>query len=267
MLQAPYNEIKEYLDVKKYIDREIDFEILEKLGCFHLKNAIPKKVIDEFYNLYKNYLTSGLIKKDHYHLTMVEIDNVEKMQRIINNSNFIDVASKFFDCRVGADFIRIVKKDSENFSKVFLHQDTGYQIGGFECYSLFIALTECDEHNGGLTLLPGTHNFGYLGDVGEINEALLPSDYPRITPNAEPGDILIMHSSIWHESAQSKNLKERVYLEVHIQPIDEPTTRWEISGKRSSGWILNASAEQIFKDSRTQRIRRLAAELKNIQSE
>jgi hypothetical protein len=103
--------------------------------------------------------------------------------------------------------------------------------------------------------------------VGEINETLLPVDYPRITPNADPGDILIMHSSTWHESSQSKNLKDRVYLEVHLRPIDEPTKRWEISGKRASGWILNASADQIFKDSRTQRIRRLAAELKNIKPE
>jgi hypothetical protein len=267
MLQGPYNEMKEYLEDKKYIGREIDFEILEKIGCFHLKNAIPQKVVDAYYSLYKNYLSSGLIKKDDYHLTMVELGTAKKLQKIVFDRNFINIASKFFDCKVGSDFVRIVKKDSENFSKVFLHQDTGYQMGRFECYSLFIALTECDEHNGGLTLLPGTHNFGYLGDVGEINETLLPSDYPRITPNAEPGDILIMHSSIWHESAQSKNLKERVYLEVHIQHIDEPTTRWEISGKRSSGWILNASADQIFKDSRTQRIRRLAAELKKIQSE
>ncbi len=262
MIQAPFSDLAIYIESKKYIGTTVDFNALKKLGCFVLKNAIPENVIGEYYANYKKLLSSGLIKKDDYHLTLVELGAADELQKIVFNKDFFEVASKFFEGRVGSDFVRIVKKDSTNFSKVFLHQDTGYQIGGFEKYSLFIALTECNEDNGGLTLLPGTHHFGYLGDAGEINEKILPKNYPRITPNAEPGDILIMHSSTWHESPQSKNLKDRVYLEVHIQPLDEPTTRWEICGKRTSNWVLHANEDQIFKDSRTQRIRRMAAELK-----
>lgn len=260
-IKAPYQDFLHHLENKDYIGDSINFDVLNKLGIFILKAAIRKDVVNDYYKTYLAEIESGGIRQSEYHLTEVKFGEDSALFKIIRDVNFLSIVNSFFDGHVGSDFIRVVKKDSTNFAPVFLHQDTGYQIGGFERYSSFIALTHCNQENGGLILYPGTHNFGYLGDVGEIRE-ILPFDYPRIESVLAPGDILFMHSSIWHKSPENLSRKDRVYLEVHLQSIDEPSTRIELCGVRKSGWVLTMVEDEIFNNSRTQRLRKLYKEIK-----
>ena len=172
---------------------------------------------------------------------------------IYKDKNLKKIVRGFFKGRVGSDFLRIVKKDHKNFSSVFCHQDTGYQIGSFDRYSLFISLTDNNHLNGGMIVYPSTHKFGYLGDAGEISQKIT-KKYHKICPNLKAGDILVMHSSLWHES--NKNFKKinRIYLELHIQNIDEPNTKYNILGTRKRIMKPLFQRDNIFSNSRVSRI-------------
>jgi ectoine hydroxylase-related dioxygenase (phytanoyl-CoA dioxygenase family) len=260
MITAPVNEMIDIIKQEQHIKESIDIGLLEKTGCFVLKNALSKKTIQKYYDAYKEEITAGTLKRTQHHITEVKITQNSLLLNIIKEPEFVAVASKFFHGQVGVDFIRVVKKDQVDTAAVFLHQDTGYQMGRFERYSLFIALTECRPDNGGLALYPGTHHFGYLGDAGEINE-VLPPNYPLLQPVLAAGDIIIMHSAVWHKSPQNSTGTERIYLEVHLQHIDEPSTQFEVCGSKTSPWSLKLSPNELFKNSRTQRLQGLYKEL------
>jgi len=230
------------------------------LGVFILKNAISEQTINQYFQSYSKEIANGTFKKTEYHLTEIKIEADNFLTNIVHEPEFLYALSGFFNGNVGSDNIRIVRKDAHNFKAVFLHQDTCYQIGSFERYSFFIALTPVNIENGGLIIFPGTHKFGYLGDAGEISESLLPDNYPQISPNLSIGDILIMHSATWHKSPENTSREERVLLEVHIQHIDEPSTSIEICGIRKSNWRISSDCK-IFKNSRMQKIKTLYQEI------
>lgn len=258
IVNAPIQETKELLSSGCFEGSTVDHEQLKKLGFFIVRGALPSTKTSDYYSRYKAQIEKGVIEKDSYHLTKVTLDSENSLRTIVSEPEVLELTQSFFDGCVGCDWIRVVKKDKTNQKPVFLHQDTPYQIGGFERYSCFTALTSCDQHNGALTLWPGTHNLGYLGDAGELTN-FLPSGFPTLTPNLLPGDILIMHSALWHNSGENISGTERVYLEFHIQNINEPTTRYELHGKRTSDWRFlvpeESLSEKMFKSSRVQRIR------------
>jgi hypothetical protein len=264
LIEAPVEELKNEVASNVWQSEIINFNVLSKLGLFVCRKAIRQEIIEKYLHLYLYGLNSGNLHKDKFHLTEVKIPKENELRGIIKELDFINLVSLFFDGNVGSDVIRVVKKDADNSEPVFLHQDSCYQVGSLDRYSIFIALTECSDYNGGLILYPGTHNFGYLGDAGTIRSDILPTGYPYIQPALSTGDVLIMNSSIWHESSKYLNGNSRVYLEVHIQSIDEANTDIEICGVRKSQYRINLNGvsnnfeDQIFKSSRTQKLRELS---------
>jgi hypothetical protein len=66
-----------------------------------------------------------------------------------------------------------------------------------------------------------------------------------------------MHSAAWHESPPNTDLTDRVYLEVHIQDANDPSTKNVICGERTSEWSNLLTVDAIFVNSRTQRLKNL----------
>ncbi len=262
-IKAPISNLKKYIHLNEYVSNQLNLKILNELGFFIIRDGLNKNVVNEYLRRYLSELSSGRIKKSDYHLTEVKVTGESSLVDILKEKDFQKLAINFFNGNVGSDFIRVINKDSENYASVFLHQDTSYQIGNFERYSFFIALTDCNESNGGIILYPGTHKFGYLGDAGEIKD-FLPDNFPKVESSLFPGDILIMHSSTWHKSNENLSRTNRTYLEVHLQNINEPSTIYNIAGVRKSEWLLNMTHDEIFANSRTQRIRSLQSELEKI---
>jgi hypothetical protein len=254
-LSVPIEELNKIIASKRFISEVIDFDILNSLGFFILKNVFSKNILDSYHDIY--FRDKALLNRTPFHLTEMTFDSKHPFNNFLSEKSFVNIASKFFHGNVGCYSIRIIKKDSIDSKPVFLHQDVGYHIGGFNRYSFFVPLTNCTPHNGGLILYPGTHNFGYLGDVGEINRDILPNEYPKIMSNTKPGDLIIMHSALWHESPVNSDLTDRVYIDIHIQDANEPTTKNIICGERTSGWSNLLSADEIFVNSRTQRLNQL----------
>lgn len=262
---SPIAELQAFVDAGKYIGEVIDDDALKFSGIFILKNALSKDLIDRYASAYFEGLSSAVLKRTNFHLTQVEISPDHLLMNIVCEPEFLEIASLFFNGNVGNDFVRIVKKDDVDISPVFLHQDTCYQIGGFERYSLFIALTDCNQDNGGLCAYPGTHNFGYLGDAGEIAD-LLPEGFPVVRTSLKAGDIFIMHSAIWHESSGNSNLTNRVYLEVHLQSADEPTTKRMVCGERKSKWKFEFDESEIFLSSRKMKLKSLFSQVQKLKA-
>jgi hypothetical protein len=259
-ISAPIDDLLAFVNEKKYSGEVLDHEALKFSGIFILRKALPKHLIEKYSRAYFQGLGSIGLRRTPFHLTQVEIQPDHPLTKIVYEPEFLAIAATFFNGNVGNDFIRIVKKDDTDTLPVFLHQDTCYQIGGFERYSLFIALTDCNQGNGGLRGYPGTHNFGYLGDAGEIAD-LLPEGYPVICTDLKAGDLFIMHSAIWHESFENISRSNRVYLEVHLQSADEPTTNRVICGQRNSEWRFEVSESDIFVSSRKTKLTNLYAEI------
>lgn len=253
-INIPLNYLKAQITSGVHDQGAIEMRALEDLGMYILRGALEPKMIEAYYDKYKSYQNSPEFDRTKFHLTEVKVGVENPLRSILKQPTLINQLKNFFQGNVGLYNFRVVKKDAEDIAPVFLHQDVGYHVGGFERYSVFIPLTKCGPENGGLRLYPGTHKFGYLGDVGEIKD-FLPSDFPRLVPELMPGDILFMHSALWHSSGPNISKNERIYLDIHIQDANEPSTSEVLSGQKKSEWVLNLSHDEIFSNSRSQKLR------------
>tara|TARA_Y100000768_G_C23971053_1_gene680573 strand:- start:981 stop:1796 length:816 start_codon:yes stop_codon:yes gene_type:complete len=244
---------KNSFNQRKFEAKNINHKILNDYGFFVIKKAFEVDEIKKYYIKFIKSLEKKKINKTKEHPVEFKIDNIKSFESIYKNKNLKKISKGFFRGRVGSDFFRIVKKDSKNSTAVFCHQDTGYQIGGFDRYSLFICLTDNNHLNGGMIVYPYTHKFGYLGDAGEISKQVT-KNYLKICPNLKSGDVLVMHSALWHESNKNLIKTDRIYLEIHIQNIDEPTTKYKILGKKNSKLKPLFTKNKIFSNSRVSRI-------------
>ena len=56
----------------------------------------------------------------------------------------------------------------------------------------------------------------------------------KICPDLKVGDVLIMHSALWHEFNKNILKSNRIYFEIHIQNINDINTKYNIIGKRKN---------------------------------
>ena len=250
------DQVNQDLKNLNFIDNKINHKSLNELGFFVLKKAFNKKTIENYRLKFLNSQKKQIIKKTKNHLVEVKIDKLNFFKKIYKDLQLKKIVKNFYNGNVGSDFFRIVKKDSQNTKPVFCHQDTGYQFGSFNRFSLFISLTKSNKFNGGMVIYPSTHKFGYLGDAGEISKKIT-KNFIKICPSLESGDVLVMHSSLWHESHKNYEKIDRIYLEVHIQDANEPSTIFVISGKKNNKIDIPFDKNKIFSNSRSQRITRL----------
>jgi len=247
-----------------YINSKVNHNILSELGFFVLKNAFKKEDMEKYKSKLLLSLAKKKINKTTGHLVEVKIDQLSFFKNIYKDRKLKNIVKNFYNGNVGSDFYRIVKKDKINASPVFCHQDSGYQFGSFDRYSIFISLTNNNALNGGMVVYPSTHKFGYLGDAGQISGKIT-KNFEKICPDLEIGDVLIMHSSLWHESGKNFNMKDRIYLEIHIQDANEPSTKFIITGKNKKKIKIPFDKSKIFSNSRTQRIVRFKNKIKQLE--
>ena len=261
-LNIPLSYLIQEIEMLKWDDGDVQTASLSELGFCIVRQAFNSDFIKSTLSEYKS--GGGLTDVPH-HSTLVTINNNYYEQLLHNSEGFLKIIeSGFFNGNVAAQPAKIFRKDPSNQGAVILHNDIDYTPGNAEKYSIFIALTDCDQENGGLILFPGSHHFASLGNAGEIDESILPKDFPQIAPNLQPGDCLIMHSALWHKSEKPKVNKQRIILEVCIHSADDP---WLGSGKivkgqRTNQWTISGDKEKIFSNSRSQKLRDLYEQLK-----
>jgi ectoine hydroxylase-related dioxygenase (phytanoyl-CoA dioxygenase family) len=90
--------------------------------------------------------------------------------------------------------------------------------------TLRIHLDDCDETNGALRVLAGSHRLGRLpaNDIQELRQKL-----PEQVCSASAGDVLLMRPLLLHASARSAGTRERRVLHVEYAGFELPSgLRW-----------------------------------------
>ncbi len=259
-----FKTTKNMVETKRYFGKTINHKILDELGFFILTKGFSSKSIQKYHDKFLKSLENKKLSKTKKHPVEVKIEGIRFFEKIYKDHQLKNIVKGFYKGQVGSDFFRIVKKDNKNSSAVFCHQDTGYQFGSYDRYSLFICLTDNNNLNGGMIVYPLTHKFGYLGDAGEISKNIT-KKYFKICPDLKVGDVLIMHSALWHESNKNILKSNRIYFEIHIQDINDINTKYNIIGKRKKIFKLPFDKKNIFSNSRVTRIIKLKKRVINLE--
>ncbi len=108
-----------------------------------------------------------------------------------------------------------------------LHQDQFYlRVRPSTCVAAWMALDDCDEENGGMVIVPGTHRLPVLcpieadPDLSFTDvEAPLPEGSEKFIPTMEPGDVLFFNGSLIHGSGRNtSDVRWRRALIGHYAP-------------------------------------------------
>ena len=212
--------------------------------CIRDSPGIGIEKATDYFKKYSKLYNEGSLVKSLNHPTEIRLRNVESFRSIEKDEGLAVLLKSLFEGNIGMDYKRILFKNKDNRNNVVLHQDTGYQIGSGESYSLFIALSQCHTNNGGIQLIPGTHKLGYLGDVGELNRDVLPKELPDFDPQLDVGDILVMNSALWHYSNYNIEGSDRVYVEIHVVPGESPYCQVLLLGEECSQWKVGLNFDE-----------------------
>lgn len=172
------------------------------------------------------------------------------LSEIPRHPRLVQTATLLLGAPVACYNHRLLVKDARSGGPVFAHQDIGYHVGSSTKLSAFVALSEVNSRNGGLRLWPGTHRYGYLGDVGALNLGALPQETVPVCDDLEPGDALFMNSALWHDSTERTGGPIRVLADVIYERADEPARALPKQG--------------LFLRSRVSRIQELEEENKSL---
>ncbi len=263
---APTVKIKKSIDSGLYQGNQLNSQVLDRLGFFVVNRLVETSHCEKLTSLYSDLYSSEAIARSPLHSTEVKIDSNQEFQNVFRKDSFTSLFKHMFDGNVGLGFVRLLSKNADSPAAVILHQDICYQYGDNEQYSLFLALSHCHNLNGGLSLYPGTHKLGYLGDAGELESRVLPADLSAFCPELNAGDVLIMNSNIWHFSQAFKQGEERLMLEAHVLNGKSPYANNALTGSCESDWQVemnpfNREEVSFFKNSRSQRIEQLQSQL------
>lgn len=223
------NEFKDKIESSTF-----NKEVYDVTGLFVMRNVIPQSTIQEWQQEWEAFYASQLSEgRDVHQANPVALREKlpEKLAYIYRNEVLVDTAREVHGNDVALYNHRFVIKDKFSLDKVFLHNDSCYHLGYLNKCSFFVPLSYSGASNGGLTFHLGTHKFGHLGDAGEINRDAFNVKFPTITPELNPGDFAIMHSSLWHESGPNEAKIDRIIADIHYQPANDPTGKELLSGE------------------------------------
>jgi ectoine hydroxylase-related dioxygenase (phytanoyl-CoA dioxygenase family) len=225
-------------------------DFFDSYGFLHFKNFIDKSTVDLILKESEK-IQEQWIKED---VKMVngtpikygtDVDGKKIVQRFAFVNHYSSILTEmlkdtrlksFFaligtdDCRIGENekdglvFNHYVNTKESNFSQLGWHTDAlrdifyGNKI--MPMLNVGIHLDNSNTENGGLRLLPGTHNKGirtllfrkfyFLSHKADKNEIGL---------NVEAGDLTIHDGRLWHRVAQSPHMGEKSRRRVMYVPI------------------------------------------------
>lgn len=232
-------------------------EIFRKTGVFVIRQVITqlhlKSWIEAWDDFYQKELSGGR-RINRFNPVSVEGDMPPILSNIHKSEELLNIAEQAFGPDLALYYQRFVLKDKYRKGEVFIHNDFPYQFGWPKKASAFVALSSIDSRNGKLFFYPGTHQFGYLSDAGELDPRVLGEDWPVISPDLAPGDVVLMDSSIWHGSYPYVDGNDRIFVDIIYQPADDPTGISLLRGKWQTEIFIDQDKTKIFKRSRASRM-------------
>lgn len=211
-----------------------DPEVFRAAGVFVLRNAIPGDVVREWRASWDEFKAATL--RDGRQVNRANPVALKemlppKLAGMYLEPAFAAVLTQVYGPHVALYNHRFVIKDQFSTGKVFLHQDSCYHLGNLNKCSIFTPLSVVNPANGAMSFHVGSHKLGVLGDAGEINPNSFDISWPIVTPELAPGDMVLMNSSLWHESGPSTSGVDRIMADTIFQPADDPTGKELICGQ------------------------------------
>ena len=242
--------------------RVFDLDIFKAIGVFVIREIFSVAQVEGWQQVWSEFQSNAL---DQRKVGLNKVEICEPLPEVLANlydtPEHIKVAQQIFGEDVGLYNHRFVVKDRHASDEVFLHQDYCYHLGFPQKASFFTPLSRCGRENGGLEFFLGTHQYGYLGDAGEIDIERFP-EWPTIIPELNPRDLVVMNSCLWHRSGKPSGGPDRIMADTILQPAHDPSTLKLICGKHGPVNQIDRSGDgSFFKRSRVTRLKELTAEL------
>ncbi|HEX7642375.1 MAG TPA: phytanoyl-CoA dioxygenase family protein [Noviherbaspirillum sp.] len=260
---------EEIAQLAPYCDAAVfDLAIYRSVGLFVLRNLFPAETVARWQVSWNVFYSDQLAGKRKVGFNKVNVEEVlpEELHDIYRAPQLLDVARQIFGEHVGLYNHRFVIKDEFSRDDVFLHQDICYHFGFMDKASFFTPLSVSGAENGGMEFFLGTHQYGYLGDAGEIDLSKFPA-WPLLIPEVKPGDLVIMNSCLWHRSGRHLGGADRILADTILQPARDPSTRKVIHGNQGPVNLIDRSGDlNFFKRSRVTRMKELTAELERLKA-
>ena len=263
MQSLPPDKIRSLLP--KIDNKELDVELYRQTGLFILREALPLSIIKNWQSAWSDFYASIVAKGrqiNPYNAAVVQEPAPSSLAKLYENKGLLDVVEKVHGPDLAFYFQRFLVKDKNNLAPVFLHQDFGYNCGWPDKTMVFVSLNPSNEENGGLTYYPGTHQYGFLGDAGEINQEAFKEKWAGVCPPLEPGDVVLMHPFTWHSSGAYRGGADRAVVQICYQPARDPTSLELVRGKWQTEFFMgDGDVGRLFKRSRTKRLIELQSQL------
>jgi hypothetical protein len=258
----------EVAQLAKYCDAHVfDTEVFRALGVFVVRGIFPLQTVTKWQAAWAAFQGDTLAaRKVGFNKVAVEEPLPPVLASMYESPEHRSIACHLFGEDVGLYNHRFVIKDQYARDPVFLHQDYCYHLGFPNKASFFVPLSLCGRENGGLEFFLGTHQYGYLGDAGEIDQNAFPS-WPSILPELRPGDLVVMNSLTWHRSGPHVSGPDRILADTILQPAYDPSSVAVIFG--DDRWAIRidpAKKEELFKRSRTSKIKELSTEVEALKA-
>jgi ectoine hydroxylase-related dioxygenase (phytanoyl-CoA dioxygenase family) len=233
---------------EKLTDEQKTF--FDKNGFIHFKNFIPKEKVNELLIEAEN-IQNDWVSKDYKAINGVPIKYGTDVdgKKIVQRFAFINQHSEKFanllkdarlkglfdligseDCRIGETekdglvFNHYINTDESNFSQLGWHTDAlrdifqGQKI--MPMLNVGIHLDNSTTDNGGLRIIPGTHNKGIRTMLfKKIYFISHKPDKKELGLNVEAGDLTVHDGRLWHRVARSPFTGEKSRRRVMYVPI------------------------------------------------
>jgi ectoine hydroxylase-related dioxygenase (phytanoyl-CoA dioxygenase family) len=225
-------------------------KFFEKNGFIHFKSFIPKEKVNELLREAES-IQNDWVSKDYKMINGVPIKYGTDIdgKKIVQRFAFINQHSEKFsdilkdprlkglfdligtsDCRIGETekdglvFNHYINTDESNFSQLGWHTDAlrdifqGQKI--MPMLNVGIHLDNSTTDNGGLRIIPGTHNKG-IGTMlfKKIYFISHKPDKKELGLNVEAGDLTVHDGRLWHRVARSPFTGEKSRRRVMYVPI------------------------------------------------
>lgn len=225
-------------------------EFFEINGFIHFKKFVDQKTVDEMLKesqrVQKQWIDEGRKVVNGVPIKFgTDVDGKKIVQRFAFLNQFATIFEEFLkdprlealfefigapDSRIGINekdglvFNHYVNTAKSNFSQLGWHTDSlrdffnGSKI--MPMLNVGLHFDQSSPENGGLRILPGTHNKGIktllFRKVYYLNSK---ADKKEIGLSVEPGDLTVHDGRIWHRVAQSPHIGEVSRRRVMYIPI------------------------------------------------
>jgi len=244
-------------------------DIYRETGFFVVRQAIPAARISRWQESWAKFYAStlaGARRVDPFNPVQVHESAPADLAEIHRCPELLDVLEVLYP-DLALFMQRFVIKAADSRASVFVHSDFGYDYGWPEKTTVFLPLSRSNFDNGGISFYPGTHHFGYLGDVGEANVRMLSPDWPLVCPDLLPGDIALCHTCTWHCSPPHTNGPDRILVQSTFQPANDPSSKALLRGQwRTRYQLADLPRDAFFVRSRSSRLRELQGQLDQLRT-